>query len=191
MTEFFKKHWKWILLAAVVLVAILLYLRRRKKEESGFNLNETGQEVPGACVDCGEGGMFGPGWTMEKFQGRVDELRKRAGELSNGLKGEELNRAVQRAGGLVSYIQGRETAIKRIEEATNNLKGVMNIPGVHGIGTIMGDHIEIMVIDNTAKQKVIMFIEQKKKEKAMIPSHGKGYMGYPVKIVIQPMMKAQ
>jgi hypothetical protein len=186
ITEFIKKNWIWITIAVIVIIAVCIYLKRRKKAESGFDL-----EQEGACVDCGPGGMFGPGWTMEKFTKQVDELRKRAGELSNGLSGSELEQAIKRAGGLSPYVEGRETAFKRINEATNDLKDVMKIPGVHGIGTIMDEYIEIAVIDEAAKHKVIKFIEIIKKAKPMIPSHGEGYMNYPVKIVIREQAKAQ
>jgi hypothetical protein len=198
--EFLKKHWKWILLAVIVIIAIALYVKKKKESDyegwaadidKSFDPKEW-SEVPGACVDCGPGGMFGPGWTMEKFEKRIDELKKRAYELGGGLSGAELEQAIKRAGGLIPYIDGREIAVKRMEGATNNLKDAMNIPGVHGLGSMMGEYIEIAVIDEATKQKVIKFIEEKKKAMPMIPGHGEGkYMGYPVKIVIREQAVAQ
>jgi hypothetical protein len=181
MKEWIKKNWVWILIAVAILVIACVYLKR--KQDNGLR--------EGACADCGPGGMFGPGWTMDKFNKSVDELKKRAQELGNGLTGIELEQAIKTAGGLIPYIQGREIAFKRIEEATDNLKDVMNIPGVHGLGTMMDEYIEIAVIDEAARQKVMKFIEEKKKAIMMIPSHGAGYMGYPVKILIREQSKAQ
>ena len=191
MKDFAKKYWIELMLVGVVIIlAIAIYLKRRRKE-SGFNVEEW-REMPGACVDCGPGGMFGPDWTMEKFQNNVNELKKRAVELGGGLKGVELEQAIKRAGGLMPYIEGREKNIQRIEEAANNLKDVMNIPGVHGLGSMMNGNIEIAVIDEATKQKVLKFIEEKKKAILMIPGHGEGkYMGHPVKIVIREVAKAQ
>lgn len=142
------------------------------------------------CKDCGPGGMFGEGWTMEGFEKHADQMRQRARELSGGLNDQDLEKAVANAGGLIPYIKGRETAIRRMQSATDDLRGVMNIPGVHGIGTAF-DHIEIAVLDDAAKQKVLQFIELKKRLKPLIPGHGPGYMNYPVKIVKREMAVAQ
>ena len=182
----------WILVAVIIIVAAI-YLKRRK--ESGFSLPpelQGGGACPNNCCDCGPGGMFGPGWTMEKFNKQMDNLKNRAIELGGGLIGGELDQAIQRAGGLIPYINGREIAVKRMQEATNNLKDVMNIPGVHGLGSMMNGDIEIAVIDEATKQKVMKFIEEKKKTIMMIPGHGEGkFMGHPVKIIITEQAKAQ
>ena len=113
--EFVKKHWKWIVLAIIVIVAVAVYLKRRKSE-SGF-------DTP--CMDCGPGGMFGPGWTMEKFTKQVDELRNRARELSGGISESEFEQAIKRSGGFIPYIQGREIAVKKDKEALDDLKDVV------------------------------------------------------------------
>jgi hypothetical protein len=206
ITEFLKKNWIWIAIAIIVII-VALYLKNKK--ESGYegwaaDLNDSGfdpkwREAP--CADCGPGGMFGPAYAeaVEKAGGidkwfgkRTDELIKRARELSGGISDKDFELAIKRSGGFIPYIQGRERAINRIENATSELKDLMKFPGVHGMGTIGEEYIEIKVLDEATKKAVMQEIEERNKKNPVIscrplPFH---YMGYPVKIVIGPMAKA-
>ncbi len=151
-----------------------------------FDLNHPA--VSSYCVDCGPGGMFGPGWTMEKFQKQTGDMKRRAAELSGGLQGADLDRAVQNAGGLIPYIKGREIALNHKAQAIADLNPLINIGGVNGFGDV-NDGIEISVLDQATKQKVQQFISNKNKK--YIPNPPGTYAGYPVTIVIQPMAVAQ
>lgn len=197
MKEFLKKYWIIVVLAIILIAGITIYLRRRKKKESGFSLQN---EVP--CADCGPGGMFGPAYAeaVEKAGGidklfgkRTEELIKRARELSGGISDKDFELAIKISGGFIPYIQGRERAISRIESATSDLNDLMKFPGVHGMGTIGEEYIEIKVLDEATKKAVMQEIEERNKKNPVIscrhlPFH---YMGYPVKIVVGPMAKAQ
>lgn len=140
------------------------------------------------CADCGPGGMFGLGSPPANFMQNPATMEQRARDLSGGISDSEFKAAINRAGGFMPYIKGRETAIRRMDEATADLRGVMNIPGVNGTGTV-NEGIEIAVINEATKKKVQQFVAEKNKK--FIPNPPGTYGGIPVNIVIRPMAVAK
>lgn len=162
MKEWLNKNWVWLLLA--VFVGIIFCFSFKRKDESAYNEEK--------CMDCGPGGMFGPG----------------AAEVTLDPSSPE-------------YIRGRQIAMARFNKAVSELGDVMKIPGVYGYGPVsLTNHVKktevqyigVDVKDEATRQKVTEWVGQKQRALKLIGgSEGLHYYEYPVKVVIREQTKAQ